>query len=161
MTMNFEIIDNETGYSISVKWYGQGMDYGDKAIYKSYTGALKYFLLDTFMISTGDDPENDNPEGHRQPVQQAKPVYTPQPMQPNQTAKIQELLASKGKTIQDLNNYTTAAFKVTNWETMNTAQANMTIKKLESMPAKEEELNVDEIDKGIEAQRAEKESENK
>jgi hypothetical protein len=28
-------------------------------VYKSSTGALKYALLTTFLIPTGDDPEND------------------------------------------------------------------------------------------------------
>jgi len=32
---------------------------GDKAVYKAMTGAMKYFLYKTFMVSTGDDVEND------------------------------------------------------------------------------------------------------
>lgn len=49
--------DKETVYSS-----GEGMDGGDKAIYKAKTGALKYFLANEFMVATGDDPEADNPE---------------------------------------------------------------------------------------------------
>ena len=37
----------------------QGIDNGDKGVYKAITGAKKYFLANTFMISTGDDPEKD------------------------------------------------------------------------------------------------------
>lgn len=37
-----------------------GTDKGDKAIYKAITGAKKYFLANTFMIATGDDPEADS-----------------------------------------------------------------------------------------------------
>lgn len=36
---------------------GQGMDSGDKGIYKAITGAKKYFIATTFMVPTGDDPE--------------------------------------------------------------------------------------------------------
>ncbi len=36
---------------------GQGVDAGDKGIYKAITGAKKYFIANTFMIPTGDDPE--------------------------------------------------------------------------------------------------------
>lgn len=38
---------------------GIGMDSGDKAIYKAETGAQKNFLMQLFLMSTGDDPEND------------------------------------------------------------------------------------------------------
>jgi len=41
----------------SVVWIGEGSDTGDKGVYKSYTGALKYFYLKWFQIATGDDPE--------------------------------------------------------------------------------------------------------
>jgi len=38
---------------------GDGIDFGDKAGYKAATGALKYILRQTFIIETGDDPDND------------------------------------------------------------------------------------------------------
>lgn len=38
---------------------GTGMDMGDKAVYKAETGAQKNYLMQLFMISTGDDPEQD------------------------------------------------------------------------------------------------------
>jgi hypothetical protein len=41
---------------------GEGQDSGDKAIYKAYTGAHKYFLLRTFNISTGDDEDPEREE---------------------------------------------------------------------------------------------------
>ena len=40
-----------------VTWIGEGSDTGDKGVYKSYTGALKYLYLKWFLIATGDDPE--------------------------------------------------------------------------------------------------------
>lgn len=59
--VEFELIDIETGFSESTVITGEGMDKGDKAGYKAYTGALKYYLADTFMVATGDDAEKDSP----------------------------------------------------------------------------------------------------
>ena len=41
---------------------GQGIDAGDKAPYKAMTGALKYALLQSFLLATGDDPEDERLE---------------------------------------------------------------------------------------------------
>ena len=50
--------------SPSERWtgyiYGYGQDQQDKGPYKALTGAQKYFLMKTFMIPTGDDPERDD-----------------------------------------------------------------------------------------------------
>jgi hypothetical protein len=37
---------------------GTGEDNSDKGTYKGITGGLKYILMKTFLIYTGDDPEN-------------------------------------------------------------------------------------------------------
>lgn len=34
----------------------------DKAFYKAYTGSIKYAFTKEFLLSTGDDPENETPE---------------------------------------------------------------------------------------------------
>ncbi len=52
----------ETGASYSTRWQGQGTDSGDKGYYKAYTGAMKYALSKTFLLSFGDDPEQEEPE---------------------------------------------------------------------------------------------------
>jgi hypothetical protein len=54
-----EFVDAESGEVRSVGMVGTGEDKGDKGVYKAFTGAVKYCLLKTFMISTGDDPESD------------------------------------------------------------------------------------------------------
>ena len=59
--IQFTLIDIETGYGEDTVITGEGIDKGDKAGYKAYTGALKYFLANTFMVATGDDPEKDSP----------------------------------------------------------------------------------------------------
>lgn len=51
--------DAETGATHTVFSSGQGHDSLDKGIFKAITGANKYFLQKTFMISGEDDPEND------------------------------------------------------------------------------------------------------
>ena len=46
-----------TGTSILVKALGEGSDAGDKAVNKAMTDMYKYALRQTFMIETGDDPD--------------------------------------------------------------------------------------------------------
>lgn len=58
----FTLFDCETGFYEETVITGEGIDKGDKAGYKAYTGALKYYLADTFMVATGDDPEKESPE---------------------------------------------------------------------------------------------------
>lgn len=60
--IRFELMDIETGFGESTCITGEGIDKGDKAGYKAYTGALKYYLANTFMVATGDDPEKDSPD---------------------------------------------------------------------------------------------------
>lgn len=60
LQVEFTFIDMETSEQIPVVTMGHGTDAGDKAAYKAMTGALKYALRQTFMISEGgDDPEAD------------------------------------------------------------------------------------------------------
>lgn len=62
--IEFTLFDIETGFFETTRITGEGIDKGDKAGYKAYTGALKYYLANTFMVATGDDPEKDSPD-HR------------------------------------------------------------------------------------------------
>ena len=60
VVMAFQFIDGETGETTPQATFpGDGADTGDKGIYKAMTGAEKYFLMKTFLVSTGDDPEAD------------------------------------------------------------------------------------------------------
>lgn len=73
--LSFTLFDTETGFFEETEITGEGVDKGDKAGYKAYTGALKYYLANTFMVATGDDPEvaeedsADQKEGNRKPIQ--------------------------------------------------------------------------------------------
>lgn len=57
--VKYSLLDTETGQSIIIPSFGEGMDSGDKAAYKAMTGALKYALIQTFLIAAGDDPEEE------------------------------------------------------------------------------------------------------
>ena len=58
----FRLSDTETGFFEESEITGEGLDKGDKAAYKAYTGAVKYYLACNFLVATGDDPEQESPE---------------------------------------------------------------------------------------------------
>lgn len=59
VTIDFMLIDSESGETLTSTMVGSGYDKGDKGIYKAITGATKYWIYKTFLIPTGDDPESD------------------------------------------------------------------------------------------------------
>jgi hypothetical protein len=59
VVMNYRFVDAKSGEELTVRVPGEGADPGDKAPYKAMTGALKYALLQSFLLSTGDDPEDE------------------------------------------------------------------------------------------------------
>jgi hypothetical protein len=59
LEIEMEFLDGDSGQSITKVWRGYGTDKEDKGGYKAMTGAAKYFCLKTFLMPTGDDPEND------------------------------------------------------------------------------------------------------
>lgn len=60
--LKFTLFDIETGFYEETEITGEGIDKGDKAGYKAYTGAMKYYLANTFLVATGDDAEKDSPD---------------------------------------------------------------------------------------------------
>ncbi|UCF13209.1 MAG: ERF family protein [Thermoplasmatales archaeon] len=56
--VNFINIDNPEDY-LKVCAFGYGLDSQDKGPGKAVSYAVKYALLKTFSLETGDDPEND------------------------------------------------------------------------------------------------------
>ena len=60
--IEFSLLDIDTGFFETSIVTGEGIDKGDKAGYKADTGALKYYLANTFMVATGDDPETESPD---------------------------------------------------------------------------------------------------
>jgi ERF superfamily len=57
--MAYTFTDEDSGEEIAARVAGEGLDLGDKASYKAMTGALKYALLQSFLLATGDDPEDE------------------------------------------------------------------------------------------------------
>lgn len=77
----FTFTDGDSGEMASIRWAGCGSDKGDKGIYKAFTGALKYALMKTFLIATGDDPEGDTATDKRTAPKAAAPAK-PKPEDP-------------------------------------------------------------------------------
>lgn len=69
--VTFTFVDGDSGEERSFTYYGQGEDPADKGAYKAFTGAVKYALMKTFLVPTGDDPENDENDKRRE--EQHKP----------------------------------------------------------------------------------------
>ena len=60
--VQYTLMDTETGFYEDTIITGEAVDKGDKAGYKAYTGSLKYYLANTFMVATGDEAEKESPE---------------------------------------------------------------------------------------------------
>lgn len=82
LTIDYTIMDVDSGENMVLTVVGYGKDSGDKGVYKAATGAEKYFLLKTFLIPTDDDPEK---EGTGKKKTDSAPIAKPIP--PSVTAK--------------------------------------------------------------------------
>jgi hypothetical protein len=56
--MPYTFTDVNSAEENTAKVAGERLDVGDKASYKAITGALKCALLQSFLLATGDDPED-------------------------------------------------------------------------------------------------------
>lgn len=61
--VTFTFVDGETGESVELPWVAEAQDTQDKGIAKALTGALKYFLRDTFLLATGDFEDETDADG--------------------------------------------------------------------------------------------------
>lgn len=103
--ISIELIDTNTGYSIEHSFFGEGRDKGDKSIYKAYTGAVKYAIIEIFLVPIGEDPES---EGKNAPDLLTEKVKQLQ----NEKVKLQkEVLTTKCKLIPEELNKTFKALK--------------------------------------------------
>ena len=113
--LNFILTDIDTGFYEVTTITGEGIDKGDKAGYKAYTGALKYYLANTFMVATGDDPEKDSPSHTMNDKQERKA-----------TAKQVELIKSLSNNVKSILDY----FNVNNLTELTSKQASKVIEQL-------------------------------
>lgn len=103
LKIEFVIVDVDSGESVKSVTIGEGADKGDKGAYKAYTGAMKYFLRDRFMLSFGEDPERED-----QVAQKKQSVsYKQRVVQKQQTARrgaelLKEAKAQKNVSNEDL-----------------------------------------------------------
>jgi hypothetical protein len=93
VVMAYTFSDVDSGEEIVAKVAGQGLDSGDKAPYKAMTGALKYALLQSFLLATGDDPEDERMDTR---------VTTPGSDHPISAEAVRELERLIGETGTDL-----------------------------------------------------------
>lgn len=60
--IDITFIDSDSGEQITCSGYGTGLDPSDKSVGKAISYAVKYVLLKTLGLATGDDPEQDQIE---------------------------------------------------------------------------------------------------
>ena len=76
-THKFRLCTEEDPDGIEVAVRCAGEDKGDKTAYKGDTGAMKYALVETFLLPTDDDPENDGKQKPKPPRNESTPEWTP------------------------------------------------------------------------------------
>lgn len=71
LEMEWTFVDGETGEKFTCRIPGCSESPGDKGVYVAMTGSEKYLLMKSFLIPTGDDPENDanEPQGSKEAAQ--------------------------------------------------------------------------------------------
>jgi hypothetical protein len=100
--MRFTLASADTDESMTCEWYGEANDYADKAVNKAATAAEKYWLINTFLLSTTEALESDEETVetpvYAQPAPQPNiihdgryPVETPGRITKSQMAAIGEL----------------------------------------------------------------------
>lgn len=104
-------VDASSQESVSFGIAGQGMDAGDKGLPKAITMAVKYGLMKTFMLGTGDDAENETEAG--QPIAPPTPAPVSRPAPP----------AAAPSTPPEPEHINDPAAKELPWETPEEAQA--------------------------------------
>ena len=75
-------VDGDSGEERVISVPGCGEDKGDKGLYKAFTGSEKYMLTKSFLIPTGDDPENDGGDKPEPPRQGREYKLNPAPAAP-------------------------------------------------------------------------------
>jgi hypothetical protein len=81
--VTYRLTHAPSGESEDCQVLGEASDAGDKAAPKALTGAYKYFLRQTFLIETGDDPDRyASADQEAAPANMPAPVKKPGPLRP-------------------------------------------------------------------------------
>lgn len=95
LSVDYTLLDSDSGESIVTNFISYGQDKNDKGIFKASTGAEKYYLMKTFLLSTEDDPENSSSATIRKRAPQAESLpQSSQGQNRNLTAEILGKLAT-------------------------------------------------------------------
>ncbi len=98
VTIEFTLCCTDTGESMTTSIVAEGQDKGDKKFYKAMAGGTKYYLMKTFLIPTGDDPEADTSTDQRA---YGNPTQNQKPQQNQKSAAADGPKGSNGKPITD------------------------------------------------------------
>jgi ERF superfamily len=129
VVMSYTFMDVNSAEQITVKVPGEGRDPGDKGPYKAMTGALKYALLQSFLIATGDDPEDERADDGDRPVGKTGGA-TGSAISLEQTSHLQEMIDYTGTDLTKVLEY----FKVTKLEELTTDAYERAVKVLKRKP---------------------------
>ncbi len=113
VVMTYTFMDVNSAEELTVKMPGEGRDPGDKGPYKAMTGALKYALLQSFLIATGDDPEDERADGGQRAGGNGNGGSDPVISQ-EQAGQIDELIEQTGTDVAKMLEY----FKISKIEEM-------------------------------------------
>lgn len=86
ITLGYSFIDCESGEALSGQFIGYGEDSNDKGVWKAVTGCVKYILFNTFLVATGDDPDQDDGPRARPPARSSAPMPKAAANFPKETA---------------------------------------------------------------------------
>lgn len=80
------VVDTDTGYSELYEWYGQGFDFGDKALTKANTFLMKGWLQSNLFIASDKDPDGETVIDD---TYNEQPLYVKYPYSDNEKLSIQ------------------------------------------------------------------------
>ncbi len=130
VVMTYTFMDVNSAEELTVKVPGEGRDPGDKGPYKAMTGALKYALLQSFLIATGDDPEDERADGGQHAGGNGNAGSDPVISQ-EQIGELNELIEQTGTDVARMLEY----FKISKIEEMTTVMYGRAVQTLKRKPA--------------------------
>jgi len=113
--MSYSFEDVDTAEAVTIKVAGEGQDAGDKAPYKAMTGALKYALLQSFLLATGDDPEEERSRPTTQP-EPSRASHSDQLISADEGRELRQLIEATGTEMERVLAY----YKLASLEEMTT-----------------------------------------
>lgn len=88
-TFEFTFACTETGESMTCRWFSEAIDNADKGLNKAATAALKYFLMKTFIISSGDVQDDTDSGDQTGSTPGKKPSSAPRDVMTDKTTAAQ------------------------------------------------------------------------